>query len=344
VNERERLLRILKLQEVDRVPCICPMQTGTIDLMRASGAFWPEAHHDPEKMASLALAANKFAGLESVRVPFEVSVDASAFGAQTKDRALGRRPLILEKTIKGREGFEDVELPDPQKDGMVPVVLEAMKLIRRRAPTLPLICGVVAPHMLAIELLGEQEATSLMNEDPVLFRATLQKAKLWAITHATAAADAGADVIALVDAYASADFLPPERYREYALPFHRKVCFELEKLDVPVILHICGNASPNLPLMAETGACGISVDHQVDIREAKRLLSGKSAVIGNISPSEILLRGSTEQVAAKTEECIDKGIDAVSPGCGLVLETPLQNLRAMVEATKRFGSRPPIGR
>jgi [methyl-Co(III) methylamine-specific corrinoid protein]:coenzyme M methyltransferase len=344
MNERERLLRVLKLEEVDRVPCICPMQTGTIDLMKASGAFWPEAHHDPEKMARLALAANRFAGLESVRVPFGTSVDASAFGAETKDRALRRRPQILEKKIKGREGFADVELPDPQKDGMVPVVLKAIKLMKTAAPNLPIICGVVAPHMLAFELLGEQQAARLMTDDPVLFRATLQKAKLWAIAHATAAADAGADVIALIDAYASGDFLGPERYREYALPFHRKVCFELEKLGIPVILHICGNATPNLPLMAETGACGISIDHEVDIREAKRLLARKSAVIGNISPSEVLLRAMPDEIAAKTRECIGAGVDAVSPGCGLVLETPLPNLKAMTEATKRFGVRDPRGR
>jgi [methyl-Co(III) methylamine-specific corrinoid protein]:coenzyme M methyltransferase len=344
MNEKERLLDVLKLREVDRAPCICPMQTGTIDLMKASGAFWPEAHHDPEKMARLALAANRFAGLESVRVPFETSVDASAFGAETKDRTLRRRPQILEKTIRGRSGFEEVEIPDPQKDGMVPVVLKAIKEIKRTDPTLPVICGIVAPHMLTFELLGEHEGARLMAEDPILFKATLHKAKTWAIAHASAAAEAGADVITLVDAYASGDFLSPEMYRENALPFHRRVCFELEKLGIPVILHVCGNASPNLPLMAETGACGISVDHEVDIREAKRLLSRKSAVIGNISPSEVLLRGTTEEIERKTRECLEAGIDAVSPGCGLVLETPLQNLRTMVDSTKRFGPRGIVAR
>jgi [methyl-Co(III) methanol-specific corrinoid protein]:coenzyme M methyltransferase len=339
LNELDRLLSVLRLQDVDRVPCICPMQTGTIALMKESGAFWPDAHHDPEKMARLAFAANRYAGIESIRVPFEVSVDASAFGAATKDRALVRRPQILERTIKGREGFEEVELPDPQKDGMVPVVLKAIRLLKQRAPTLPVICGVVAPHMLAIELLGEQEATRLMTDDPMLFRATLHKTKLWAIAHATAAADAGADVIALVDSYASADFLPPELYREYALPFHRRVCFELEKIGVPVILHICGDASANLPLMAETGACGISIDYEVDVKEAKRVLIGKSAVIGNLSPTEVLLRASVEEIAVKTKDCISSGVDAVSPGCGLAIETPLQKLKAMVDATKRFGTR-----
>lgn len=64
----------MDLKTVDRVPCACPLQTGTIDLMRDSGAFWPEAHVNPAAMAKLARAARDIAGIESVRVPFEVSV------------------------------------------------------------------------------------------------------------------------------------------------------------------------------------------------------------------------------------------------------------------------------
>jgi uroporphyrinogen-III decarboxylase len=85
VNERERLYHALRMEPVDRVPCISTMQTATIELMKASASFWPEAHRDPSKMTRLALAANRFAGLESARVPFEAAVDASAFGVAVHD-------------------------------------------------------------------------------------------------------------------------------------------------------------------------------------------------------------------------------------------------------------------
>jgi MtaA/CmuA family methyltransferase len=343
MDERQRLLSILRLEKADLVPCICPMQTGTIALMKSCGAFWPEAHHDPVKMATLALAANRFAGLESVRVPFETSVDASAFGAETKDRQLRRQPQVLERRLQGREGFEDVEVPDPKKAGMVPIVLEAIKHLRLKAPNLPIICGIAAPHMLAFELLGQQEAEKIMASDPILLRATLHKAKAWAISYAIAAFEAGADVIALIDPYASGDFLSSQQYAEFAMPFHRKTCFELEKIGIPVILHICGNATPNLTLMAETGACGISIDHEVDVRYAKKVLKGRSALIGNISPLEVLLKAPPAEVELKTKTCIEAGVDAVSPGCGLALETPLENLRAMVDATRHYGQILPEG-
>ncbi len=339
MNEKERLLKVLHLEEIDRVPCICPMQTGTIDLMKASLSFWPEAHHDPEKMAKLALAANRVTGLESVRVPFEVAVDASAFGVEIHDRRMRNQPMILGRRIKSHEDFLDTPIPDPSQDGMVPVVLQAIERIKEEAPNLPLICGMVAPHMLAFQLLGEDEAAMLMEDDPVFLRATLQKAKAWTMAYAQAAVDAGADVIALVDSIAGSAFMTADEYLEWALPFHRRVTIETEKLDVPVIAHVCGNATEILPLVADTGAMGVSFDHHVSIPQAKEVLAGKTALIGNLSPTKVLLKGRPRSIEAKTKEIIEEGIDAVSPGCGLFVATPTENIKAMVDATKLYGRR-----
>jgi [methyl-Co(III) methylamine-specific corrinoid protein]:coenzyme M methyltransferase len=135
---------------------------------------------------------------------------------------------------------------------------------------------------------------------------------------------------------ASGDFLSYQQYEEFAFPFHRKICDETEKLGIPVILHICGNTTRILPLIAQSGANGISIDSNVDILFAKRLLSGRSAVIGNVSTTDILLHGTEEKVRECTAECVAEGVDAVAPGCGLVLQTPLNNLKAMVDTALRL--------
>jgi uroporphyrinogen-III decarboxylase len=117
LNERDRLLSSLHLEQVDRVPCACPLQTGTIDLMKASGAYWPDAHTDPELMVKLAKAAHDIGGIESVRVPFDIGVDASAFGARTDQRRLIRQPAILERAIRTPDDLLTIQVPDPLRAG-----------------------------------------------------------------------------------------------------------------------------------------------------------------------------------------------------------------------------------
>ena len=138
-----------------------------------------------------------------------------------------------------------------------------------------------------------------------------------------------------MDPLASGDFLSYQQYQEFAFPFHRKICDDTEKLCISVILHICGNTTKILPLIAQSGASGISIDSSVDVLFAHGLLARRSAVIGNVSATEMLLHSSEDKVRACTAECIAEGVDVVSRGCGLVLQTPLNNLKAMVDTTLR---------
>ncbi|MGE5379338.1 MAG: uroporphyrinogen decarboxylase family protein, partial [Candidatus Saccharibacteria bacterium] len=276
MDEWERFQRALWHEPIDRPPVICPMQSGTIDLMKASGAYWPKAHHFSRLMADLALAAHKFTGLESVRVPFEHTVDVSAFGAATSDWRLGRAPQVLERKVAGLDDFAEIEVPDPEKDGKVPVVLDAIRLLQDDAPRLPILLGMESPHMLAFELLGDQHAQRINHEMPVLLRAVLHKALAWTVAYATAAVDAGTDAIVLVDCLSSGDFLTTDEYEEWALPFQRLACAEIEKLGVPAILHVCGNSTRNLHMMTRAEPEGISIDHAVDVVEARRIVQSDS--------------------------------------------------------------------
>ena len=133
MDEKEWSVKILRQEGVDRGPCISPMQTGILGLMQAGGSFWPETHHDPKKIADLAPVADRIISLESARVPFEMAIDASAFGVKISDLGLRRQPMVPERRLS-----------------------EAVKELQKRAPNLPIICGIMAPYMLAFELLGER--------------------------------------------------------------------------------------------------------------------------------------------------------------------------------------------
>jgi len=51
LTEKERLLRAIGRKAVGRVPVASFTQTATLELMKASGAYWPMAHRDARLMA-----------------------------------------------------------------------------------------------------------------------------------------------------------------------------------------------------------------------------------------------------------------------------------------------------
>ncbi|MBI0582607.1 MAG: MtaA/CmuA family methyltransferase [Methanomassiliicoccus sp.] len=330
MNERERLLCVLAHEPVDRVPVVSPTQTGTVDLMKASGAFWPEANTDPALMFRLSLAAHTVAGLEGCRVPFDAAVDASAFGAVTSLDSDRRQPAITGRPVTSRELAEIVPIPDPRRDGRAPVVLEALTMLREEVGgTSPILCGVVSAFTLACQLRGEGEALMDLVLDPDYLRTVLNKAFRWNVEYAREAVAAGADVIVVVDATASGDILSPEQYDEFARPYEKRLVQVVRDSGAKSILHICGDTTLNLRPMKSTGADGISVDQTMDMRSVKRALGAGCAAVGNVSPVGTLLFHSPEYVYEACRECVESGTDVLAPGCGFAPETPLANMQAM---------------
>ena len=92
---KERLYRALRKQQVDRMPAVCFTQTATVEQMEACGAYWPEAHADAEKMATLAEAGHTVIGFEAVRVPFDITAEAELFGCGIKAGDLKQQPSVI---------------------------------------------------------------------------------------------------------------------------------------------------------------------------------------------------------------------------------------------------------
>ena len=124
MNPVDRLLGILAHQAVDRPPVIGVTNSVTLELMDAVGAKFPEAHHDPAQMMKLGAAAHEVCGLESVKVPFDMTVETGALGAEidygtrnTLPRATKPpfedpgRPRGREKIMSNGEGFRSFWKP-----------------------------------------------------------------------------------------------------------------------------------------------------------------------------------------------------------------------------------------
>ncbi len=321
MTPKDRLNRALALEQVDRPPVAEPFQTATFDLMHSSGSHWPEAHRRADKMASLSWEAHRVIGFESVRIPFDINAEAEAMGCTLDWSKKDVQPVVLERPF----AFDEISIPEPNRDGRMPIILEAARELSARADRLPVIVGALGPLNIAVQLRGAESFLMDLVLQPEESHRLLDICQETAL-HYMQALDEVADVITVIEATSSPDLIGPREFRTFSKPRLRKV---IEKREVPCILHICGRTQLILEEMVSLGAEAIGIDSMVEIAEAKRLCGGRCAVAGNVSATGSLSMGTPQEVVRETRDVLMKGSDIPCTSCGIAPGTPTENLKAM---------------
>jgi len=125
-------------------------------------------------------------------------------------------------------------------------------------------------------------------------------------------------------------FIGPPKYEQFVLPAEKLL---IEKLPKPRILSVCGNVTSSLHLLAQSGADAISLDQTVDLAAA-RLALKDTLLFGNIDPVSALWQGDKAQITEAVHDAKEAGVDAIWPGCDLVIQTPIQNLQTMIDSAQ----------
>jgi MtaA/CmuA family methyltransferase len=158
------------------------------------------------------------------------------------------------------------------------------------------------------------------------------------IAFAQAQVEAGADIVGLGDSIASQ--ISTEMYRQFALPYEQRIFAAVHEMGALARLHICGNTTRILSLMAESGADIIDLDWMVDIGLAAEALGDYPVVCGNFDPTAVMLLGTADEVREATLFCLRWGGSRLFSGAGCEIPdgTPRENLMAQAQALRYFGS------
>ncbi len=94
--------------------------------------------------------------------------------------------------------------------------------------------------------------------------------------------------------------------------------------------------------MADTGVGVLSLDDIIDIKEAKKRVGHRVALLGNIRPTAVMYLGTPDDVRDNVRECLAKTWDSpkgyiLGLGCGLPIDTPPENIHALVQAAREYG-------
>ena len=123
-----------------------------------------------------------------------------------------------------------------------------------------------------------------------------------------------------------------EDYRRYVLPYSRAL-IEAVTPGVPLIHFATGNPAL-LPLMARAGGSVIGVDWRVGLDEAWRSVGYDRAIQGNLDPAVLLADpGEVRRRAqAVLEQAGARPGHIFNLGHGVLPETPVENVKALVQA------------
>lgn len=333
-SSKKRLINVLHGKTVDKIPCLSVTQTGTVELMDKTGAAWPAAHSDPEKMADLALAGHEIAGLEAIRYPYCLTVLAEIMECNVRMGTKEIQPSVL--THPFSDGPEKLKIPEKLLEkGRIPVILKATEILKARTEIgtdyeVPLIAGMEGPLTVFTHLAEIKNCLIWTIKKPDYFDVFMETCTEICIEYANALFEHGADVVCMPDGGIVGSRMMPPSVLEYSVkPFYKRFC---KKVKGPKILHICGDIGDSLKTLSECGFDAISIEEKVSIKAAKASIGDKARVIGNISPSQTLLFGTPASVKAEAKQCLFEGVDILAPGCGIAPKTPLANIRALVEA------------
>jgi len=156
----------------------------------------------------------------------------------------------------------------------------------------------------------------------------------------TAMHEVGAHCVSNGDSPAGPELVSPAMYREFALPYEKRIADLAHSYNRPYILHICGNTDAILDDMVATGSDGLELDYKTNAALAREKLDGKVAFVGNIDPTGVLVRGSVKDVEDKTRRLLEVFADTprfiLNAGCAIPPSTPPENLRAMIRVARQF--------
>ena len=329
-----RAFDILRRKKKEMPLCSCPVVTCTLEQMERVQAHYPEAHQNAALMARLAEAAYRVVGFEGFRVPFDLCVEAEAFGCRIKPGDAETPPSVAGPAF---ERWEQFILPaDFFQRGRFPVVETALGILRDSyRDDLPLYAGIAGPLTLSGYLFGVEKVMKGTIRDPEGVGNILMKVADFSGRYAQRLMAAGGNVLVLIDPTASGDLLSARIFQKFLMPAYRKI---REAIPQPIVLHICGNTNHFLAALPETGFEGFSFEGPaVQVKSAKEAIGGRMALVGNISTTETLLFGDPAKVEVEVRAALEQGIDLVAPSCGIPIRAPLANLQMMVQATEKYG-------
>lgn len=296
-------------------------------------------------------------------IDFQNSLEAAWVGCPLiypEDAIPDTLPILQEK----KELLYDLQTPDPIHGNLMGRVVEFYEYMHehcpemehRGRPVLPpkSIIGdsTDGPFNMACNMRGATECCIDIYEDPEYFHALMdfttssivtriRAIRRWQAERGLSTCNSDMKSQELNFADDTCAMLSVSQYREFVLPYHRRMLDDLT-LGGPNFIHLCGNAQHLFPtLQSELNVQSFDTGYPIDFARFRRELGPEATIYGG--PTVMLLRyGSPCEVASEVQRICASGIMEggrmiLREANNLAPQTPVENIVSMYEAGKVYG-------
>jgi [methyl-Co(III) methanol-specific corrinoid protein]:coenzyme M methyltransferase len=334
VTSRKTVLDLFSGKRSDTQPAFSGLIHVTAEGLESEGLVFHEIHKDARKMAKASASTFKLSGFASAVAPLDLYVEAEALGAtidfqEHRDFVFPQitRPLFASTRYLSRGYFESTDF---HQRGRLSLVCETIQRVKEDIGQEVVIGGMIpGPYTLLLFLIEPGGLFAEMKREPISVAEALFQLASFLAEVGIAYRNAGADFITIHDMGGSPGFIGPAKYEQFAYPAEKILITELP---APRVLSVCGNTNHSMELLAQTGADAISVDQTNDLTASRDILTD-TLLFGNIDPVAMLLRGDASEISQAVHRAKEAGVDAVWPGCDLVPQSPLENIRVLAQSS-----------
>jgi uroporphyrinogen decarboxylase len=318
-------------------------------------------------MAEYRAVRKKHSILEICKTP-EIAADVTITAAEKLDvdAAIIFADLLLPLEVMGMPfRFEAGEGPVIERPLRAPKDVDALvtnraaelgyvaesvrRVVKHFGEKMPVIGFCGAPFTLASYMIEGGGSRNYIHTKKMMYTETaawqMLMRKLVDVLAAYAAEQvtAGADALQIFDSWVGC--LSVEDYRQYVLPFATDLVQRLKKTGVPVI-YFGTDTATLLPAMKETGAQVMGVDWRFPLDQAWSSLKFAGAVQGNLDP--VLLFAGQKELRTRANTILSQAGGRpghiFNLGHGILPETPVENVRALVNFVRELSAQYSTGR
>jgi uroporphyrinogen decarboxylase len=242
--------------------------------------------------------------------------------------------------FRGSDDVTSLKLPDPHKDGRMPLFIDVARTIAKiLGKEIPVRGALSGPFSLAAHLAGPQALLLLSITQPGIVRDLIGFAAEVIKRYGSAFVEAGCGIV-MFDSYASSDLLPPQVYRDLVLGPTKNIVSYFHQMGVRhVPLIIGGNTTSMLDAYLETGANNILCDAKADAKLFLPKCSAQRRAYRRNLDSSRFLEAKPEEIyeqAAKDLEESNRYAGFILGTGVLPYGTPLLHLAAIRHAIQEY--------